>query len=84
MSRRFLGRIVLTALLVLGGFSLHAALANADSVSAIDATELLPSDTPALLGPINEKGRTGWECKPERAASAVAPKGADLPLADTH
>lgn len=84
MSRRLLGRILLSALFLLGGFSLHAAFAHAGSVSAIDASGLLPSDAPALLGPINEKGRTGWECKPERAASAVAPKAADLPLADPH
>ena len=32
-----------------------------------------------LLGPIDELGRNGWDCKPERAANARAIRDADLP-----
>lgn len=41
---------------------------------------LLSSDVPALLGPISESGRTGWECKPEIAAAARSAAAADLPV----
>ncbi len=75
---------MLAGLLLLGAASLRAGFAAAGSVSTIDANALLPSDTPALLGPINEKGRVGWECKPEKAAAAKSATGADLPLVDSH
>ena len=32
-----------------------------------------------LLGPIDELGRNGWDCEPERAAKARAIRDADLP-----
>jgi hypothetical protein len=82
VSRRLISHIVLVGLLLLGALSLRTALATADSLTGIDAQSLLPSETPALLGPINEKGRTGWACRPERAAGASAPHDAELPLAD--
>jgi hypothetical protein len=44
-----------------------------------DPTSLLPSDPPALLGPITESGRTGWDCAPERAARARDAVTAELP-----
>lgn len=84
MSRRALSRIVLAGLVLLGAASLRAGFAAAGSVSTIDASALLPSDTPALLGPINEKGRVGWECRPEKAAAAQSATDAGLPLADSH
>ena len=84
MSRRALSRIVLAGLLLISTLCLRAAFANAGSVTTVDVTQLLPSDAPGLLGPINEKGRVGWECKPERAASASSASAAELPLADSH
>ena len=40
---------------------------------------LQPSDAPALLAPISEAGRNGWNCTPEHAAVARAAKNAELP-----
>lgn len=84
MSRRVVSHIVLIGLLLLGALSLRTAFAGADSLTTIDAASLLPSETPELLGPINETGRTGWACRPEQAASAKAPASAELPLADSR
>lgn len=82
MSRRVISHIVLTGLLLLAALCLRAGLASAGSVTSIDATALLPSEAPPLLGPINESGRTGWACRPEQAAAAKTPKNAELPLAE--
>jgi hypothetical protein len=46
---------------------------------ASDPASLLPSDAPALLGPITESGRTGWDCVPERAARSRDAAPAGLP-----
>lgn len=45
-----------------------------------DPASLSASAPPALLGPITESGRTGWDCAPEHAATArTAAAGAGLP-----
>jgi hypothetical protein len=44
-----------------------------------DPASLLPSEPPALLGPITETGRTGWNCPPERAARSHDAAAAGLP-----
>lgn len=44
-----------------------------------DPAALVPSAPPALLGPITENGRTGWDCAPERAARAHTAAAAGLP-----
>jgi hypothetical protein len=44
-----------------------------------DPGSLVVSAPPALLGPITERGRTGWDCAPEHAATARTASGAGLP-----
>ena len=44
-----------------------------------DPATLVTSAPPALLGPITETGRTGWNCAPERAATARTAAAAGLP-----
>jgi hypothetical protein len=44
-----------------------------------DPASLATSSPPALLGPITELGRTGWDCAPERAATARTATSAGLP-----
>ncbi len=44
-----------------------------------DPASLVPSAPPALLGPITESGRTGWDCAPEHAATARTATGVGLP-----
>ena len=44
-----------------------------------DPASLVVSAPPALLGPITESGRTGWDCAPEHAATARTASGAGLP-----
>jgi hypothetical protein len=44
-----------------------------------DPGSLAASAPPALLGPITESGRTGWNCAPERAATARTAAMAGLP-----
>ncbi|HTJ26613.1 MAG TPA: hypothetical protein VMA36_10645 [Candidatus Limnocylindria bacterium] len=66
---------------------LAGALALAASVGAAlgaelvagDPGSLLPSEPPALLGPITEGGRTGWNCPPERAARSRDAVAGGLP-----
>lgn len=79
MSRHPRGRIVVLMLLLLGAASGGFAFAHADVLAAISGERLEPSALPDLLGPIDESGRTGWECRPEKAASAVHARDAELP-----
>lgn len=44
-----------------------------------DPASLVPSAPAALLGPITESGRTGWDCAPEHAATAKTATSAGLP-----
>jgi hypothetical protein len=55
------------------------AVAGAASLEDLLEGGLTPSAAPALLGPITSAGRTGWECKPERAAAAARWHEAELP-----
>ena len=66
--------LVGVVVLTLAGFGLARA-----SVDELSSLRLVPSAAPALLGPILESGRTGWECAPERAASAGNARSAELP-----
>lgn len=81
MVKRLVSRIALASLLVASAASLSYAFANGDALSALGGKGLIASDVPALLGPIDEHGRTGWACKPERAAESASPAMAELPQA---
>jgi hypothetical protein len=74
---RQLRRVALVVALALGacaGAAIGADLLLDDPVSA-----LAPSPAAGLLGPITESGRTGWDCAPERAATARTAAAAGLP-----
>ena len=81
MFKGLVSRLALASLLLAGAASLSFALANADSLTALGDKALLSSEAPSLLGPIDEHGRIGWECKPERAAESSNPAHAELPQA---
>jgi hypothetical protein len=75
-----LGRSFLLAAFLAGSlFGGRAALAGATQAEDLLAGQLVPSSSPALLGAITSAGRKGWDCKPERAASATAWTAAELP-----
>jgi hypothetical protein len=75
VAARFLVGALLAAVLVSGRF----AFARAASLEDMLAGQLVPSAAPALLGPITEVGRVGWECKPEQMAAAHRVRDAGLP-----
>jgi len=81
VSNRLVSRIVLASLLLVAAGSASFALANGDALTALRDTALAPSDTPSLLGPIDEHGRIGWECKPEKAAASSSATMGELPQA---
>lgn len=81
MSRHVRTRLVLAALLALSGASGGYALAHAGVLAEISGMSLEPSATPDLLDAIDEHGRTGWECHPEKAAAAARAHDAQLPQA---
>jgi hypothetical protein len=72
---RLLVAFVLTGALMCG----RLALAGAASVEEMLDGALTPSAAPALLGPITSAGRSGWACKPERAAGSAHAHEAELP-----
>ena len=79
---RTLRNLVLTATFALLALaSANFARASVGALDAIARAQLLPS-VPALLGPVDESGRNGWDCRPERAASAKSAAAAELPRAD--
>ncbi|MGR4064418.1 MAG: hypothetical protein ACLQPV_03110 [Vulcanimicrobiaceae bacterium] len=78
---RVRARLVLAATILLGTAGAGIAYANAPSLVATSADALLPSESPALLGPIDAEGRIGWKCRPEMAAAATAVSAAGLPAA---
>jgi hypothetical protein len=55
------------------------ALGAEGTLEGFGGLALQPSDPPALLAPIAEAGRTGWDCAPEHAAVALTAKAAELP-----
>ncbi|HEY1882786.1 MAG TPA: hypothetical protein VGG51_07085 [Candidatus Cybelea sp.] len=79
MSRTPLHPVVVSVLLALLIACGHFAVAGAESLEDAIAGVLTPSAAPAMLGPITSAGRTGWECKPERAASSTGWRQAELP-----
>jgi len=81
VSNRLVSRIILASLLLVAAGSASFALANGDALTALRDTALAPSDTPSLLGPIDEHGRIGWECKPEKAAASSSATMGELPQA---
>jgi hypothetical protein len=64
----------LALLVTVAGIALGAE-ATLEGLGAV----LQPSDAPALLAPISEAGRNGWNCAPEHAAVARSAKNAELP-----
>lgn len=72
---------MLAGLLALSGASASVALANVDALGSIDGRDLAASAGPSLLGPIDEHGRTGWACKPEKAAESADAGMGSLPQA---
>jgi hypothetical protein len=79
MSSRLVARLSLAGLLLLGAAGLRYAWVDAGVLNPSEAGTLVPSAQPALLGPIDEHGRTGWLCLPEIAAAAKSAKAAELP-----
>lgn len=79
MSSRFVRPLAFVIATVTGVLCLHFGVAGAASIEAMLASQLQPSEAPALLAPITESGRTGWACKPERAASAKGWRDSELP-----
>ncbi|HEY1656570.1 MAG TPA: hypothetical protein VGF86_15815 [Candidatus Tumulicola sp.] len=72
---RIVAPVLAAAALACGG----AAWAKSASLEDMLAGQLIAADVPAMLGPITSAGRKGWECKPERAASAQGSQAAELP-----
>jgi hypothetical protein len=58
------------------------ALGAEGALEGLDGVVLQPSDAPALLAPISEAGRNGWNCVPEHAAVASVAKNAELPTSE--
>lgn len=81
MSSALLRRLLGAGLLASSLCCAAVALAKAGSLEEMLAGQLTASEPAPLLGPITSAGRTGWECKPERAAAARAWQAADLPSA---
>ena len=69
-------RLAMVAVLALGAC---AGAAVGAELLLDDPGSLVISAPPALLGPITESGRTGWDCAPEHAATARTATGAGLP-----
>ena len=69
-------RLAMVAVLALGAC---AGAAVGAELLLDDPGSLVVSAPPALLGPITEGGRTGWDCAPEHAATARTATGAGLP-----
>ena len=81
MSSALARSLLATALLAGSFFCGRVALAGAAQAQDLLAGQLIPSAAPALLGAITSAGRKGWDCKPERAASAAGWNAAELPAA---
>ena len=79
MSTHWLWRMRLVAACVAAFAATGLAAARAVSLAEVAPAQLIPSEAPALLGPITESGRKGWDCKPEHVAAAVASRDAELP-----
>jgi hypothetical protein len=76
VAMRSFGRWAIAGALALGACAGAAAGAE---LLLDDPAALVSSAPPPLLGPINEGGRSGWNCPPERAALARTATAAALP-----
>ena len=81
MTSRPFGRLILVGLLLLAAVCVRFGIAGAADITAQSADSLVASQLPDLLGPIYERGRVGWMCRPERAAEASSATNAELPTA---
>lgn len=72
-------RFLITVLLAVSLAACSLAFAAAVSLTDMTDAQLAPSAIPQLLGPITQAGRKGWECTPERAATAKRADAAELP-----
>jgi hypothetical protein len=70
------------ALALLTAASAGFARASIVALDAMANAQLQSSPIPSFLGPIDELGRNGWQCFPERAARTPARRDAELPAAD--
>jgi hypothetical protein len=70
---------IFTAFVAFAILSVGIATAAIASLDDLTGLQLLPSGAPSLLGPITELGRTGWDCHPEKAATAGKWRDAELP-----
>ena len=77
MSRLQTKTLVAIVAFVIG--SAGIATAALSSLDDLAGAGFLPGMAPALLGPITEAGRTGWDCHPEKTAMASKWRDADLP-----
>lgn len=77
MSRLRLKLVVAIVAFVVASMGIAAAaLSSLDDLAGLG---IVPSGLPSLLGPITESGRTGWDCHPEKAATAPHWHDAELP-----
>jgi hypothetical protein len=70
--------VLLTLLAVLAAAGGVAFSAEA-TLEDLGRSQLQPSASADLLGPVTESGRTGWDCAPEHAALARTARAAELP-----
>ena len=77
-----MSRLKLKVLVAVVAFVIASAGIAAAALTSLDdltGLQFLPSEAPSLLGPITEAGRTGWDCHPEKAATASKWHDAELP-----
>jgi hypothetical protein len=82
MSRSLVRLSFLAALTLLGLAGAGLARAAVEDLDALAGAQFVPSAAPALLGPVDPRGRNAWDCAPEAAAAAQRAKTARLPEAD--
>ena len=64
---------------LLTGAGVEMARAAALDLNELTRATLVSSSAPALLGPVDATGRTGWKCVPEQAAKTQNARTAELP-----
>jgi hypothetical protein len=72
-------RLVVLCAALLSGAGVAMARASVPDLTELSRTALVPSATPALLGPVDAAGRNGWKCLPEQAAKSPSTSTAELP-----
>jgi hypothetical protein len=75
-SRPLVVMLVAVVLMIVGMGFARAAVSEFRGLASM---QLAPSSIPTLLGPIDESGRTGWDCVPEKTAISEHGKDAGLP-----